>query len=756
MLQTDPETQSARQSFEYRISPEGRFASYARGRLAHFASRQVLTVLGSLILGAMIDPGMGILVFGIALIGEGIDCLTLRRFLVRGMLGARARMISTITAALQAVAITMCVWIGWHATIGPEARFFAIAYICGAVINAGLVYPFHRHATEARIVIYILAIATLFAIDGVAGRGGRTQLVFDSLATLMLSYMAYSFVQFVLRSHTKRIKMEGDLIEQQDKLDHSYQTLRTREREAQHLALVAANANDSVLVTDREGRIEYTNASFTRVTGYTPEEALGRLPADLLNGPNTDKEAISAILNAREEHAPVRMELINRTKSGKDIWVETNITPLIDADGVVQGEVAIERDITRSKQRELELAAAKTAAEEGARAKAQFLAMVSHEIRTPLNGIIGMSDVMLSGSLEPEQRNTVETILASGESLLTIINDILDLSKLEAGKMEVESTPFNLRTQLQGALTLLHPLALDKGLSISLEFDGMPEGDILGDPGRVRQVFLNLMGNAIKFTQAGGVIAKVVALPSEAPTEIRISVQDTGIGIAEERLSDVFAAFAQADSATTRHFGGTGLGLTISRQLAHQMGGDITATSTPGVGSCFTMSFGTRVVAATERAGQVATPTQPLQLPSELRILVADDNRTNQLLLSKLLSDLEGGLMFADDGLEAVAAFTREAPDLVLMDMSMPRCDGLEATRRIRALEAGLQSKSVPIIALTANAFASDRDRCLAAGMDGFLTKPIRRRELFDAILSFAPDTIQDPHADPIRKAAAI
>lgn len=755
MLQTDPETQSARQSFEYRISPEGRFASYARGRLSHFASRQVLTVLGSLILGVLIDPFVGLLAFAIALVGEGIDCITLRVLLVRNILDARAQVISTVTAALQAITITMCVWIGWHATVGPEARFFAIAYMCGAVINAGLVYPYHRHATEARIVIYILAIAVLFAIDGVAGRGGRTQLVFDSLATLMLSYMAYSFVQFVLRSHNKRIKMEADLIEQQDKLDQSYQTLRTREREARHLALVAANANDSVIVTDREGRIEYTNASFSRVTGYSQEEALGRLPAELLNGPSTDTDAIEAILTAREEHAPVRMELINRTKSGKDIWVETNITPMIDADGIVQGEVAIERDITQSKQRELELAAAKTAAEEGARAKAQFLAMVSHEIRTPLNGIIGMSDVMLSGALDAEQRSTVETILTSGESLLTIINDILDLSKLEAGKMEVESAPFDLRTQLQSALTLLHPMARDKGLSISLDFDGMPEGNILGDSGRVRQVFLNLMGNAIKFTQTGGVAAQVIGVPAGAPTEIRILVQDTGIGIAEDRLSEVFAAFAQADSATTRHFGGTGLGLTISRQLARQMGGDISATSTPGIGSCFTMSFKTKVVAATERTGQIAPPAEVLRLPVGLRVLVADDNRTNQLLLGKLLSDLGDGLVYADDGLEAVAAFTREAPDLILMDMSMPQCDGLEATRRIRALEVGSPLAPVPIIALTANAFASDRDRCLAAGMDGFLTKPIRRRELFGAILSFAPAKIQGSQAGPVRKAAS-
>lgn len=749
------ETQNTRQKFEDRISAEGRFASYARGRLSYFLGRQVLTIIGAAILGVLVSPKLGFVALLVALAGEAVDCLTLRAFVRRGNYGPQARAASVGTAAIQAISISICVWLGWGATAGPEARFFAVVYMCGAVINAGLVYPFHRRATEARLVIYIIAIASLFALDGFAGRGGHGQLVFDFLATLMLAYMVYTFIRFVLRSHTKRIAMERDLIHRQDMLDQSFQTLEARAREARQLAMVAANANDSVIVTDREGRIEYTNASFTRVSGYAAEEALGKLPAELLNSPNTDTEAIAAIFKARDIHEPVRMELINRTKDGKDIWVETNITPMVDDDGIVQGEVAIERDITQAKQREKELADAKTAAEEGARAKAQFLAMVSHEIRTPLNGIIGMSDVLLSGALQRDQRETVQTILSSGEALLTIINDILDLSKLEAGKMEIETIPFDLRAQLQGALALIHPLAEEKGLSLSLTFEDLPADQFMGDPGRVRQVFLNLMGNAIKFTKSGGVSARVSAVPGPQGDEIRIAVKDTGIGIPEDRLAHIFAAFAQADGATTRYFGGTGLGLAISRQLARQMGGDIDVASIPGEGSCFTLRFLTRPVDAVPKASTCKATGGIAEIPPDIRILVADDNRTNRLLLGKLLDRVKPGLIFAVDGIEAVEKFRTEAPDLILMDMSMPRCDGIEATRLIREIEALGTAPSVPILALTANAFASDRDRCLEAGMDGFLTKPIRRRDLFAAIADFAPAHLWAPAASDTLKTVA-
>ncbi|MDD9717799.1 ATP-binding protein [Dinoroseobacter sp. PD6] len=761
MPQPAPQAQNARQKFENRTSDEGRFAAYARGRVGHFAARQVLTLLGALILWVLVSPQMGLLALALALLGEAVDCLSLWVLIKRRNFGRGARIVSTGTAAVQALSIAACVWIGWHATAGPEARFFAVAYLCGAIINASLVFPYNRRATEARLVIYILVIAVLFALDGLQGRGGRAQLVFDSLATVLLLYMAYSFVSFVLRSYTKRIKMEREMLEGQERLDRSYQTLRAREREARHLAMVAANANDSVIVTDRAGHIEYVNASFTRVTGYTVEEALGRTPAELLNGPNTDTEAIEAILNARRTHEPVRLELINRTKFGKDIWVETNITPMMDSDGNVVGEVAIERDITQAKQREQELAAAKTAAEEGARAKAQFLAMISHEIRTPLNGIIGMSDVMLSGPLDPEHRGNLQTILASGEGLLTIINDILDLSKLEAGKMEIDQVPFDLRAELQAALDLVRPLANEKGLSLSVDVSGLPEGRILGDPGRVRQVFLNLMGNAIKFTRAGAVSLRAAVDTGAAPPRVTLAVQDTGIGIPADRLDQIFDAFAQADSATTRDFGGTGLGLAISRQLTQQMGGDITVTSVPGKGSCFTMEFvtGLDVMQPVEVSPRICADDEA-DLPASLRLLIADDNRTNRLLLGKLLSPLKDGMRFAKDGVEAVEAFVAEVPDLILMDMSMPRCDGLEATRRIRALEASRCTNApVPIIALTANAFASDRERCLAAGMDGFLTKPIRRNDLLTTIAratrnsAIASDNAAQP---PPRHSAAV
>jgi CheY-like chemotaxis protein/anti-sigma regulatory factor (Ser/Thr protein kinase) len=317
---------------------------------------------------------------------------------------------------------------------------------------------------------------------------------------------------------------------------------------------------------------------------------------------------------------------------------------------------------------------------------------------------------------------------------LKIINDILDFSRLDAGKLSIDPVDFSLRHCVQSAIELLQSTARDKGLTFDVTFATVLPPLLSGDDGRIRQVLINLLGNAVKFTEKGGVTVSVRHHDVDGRILVTIEVTDTGIGIPEDRLDRIFVQFSQADSATTRKFGGTGLGLTISRLLARRMGGDITLTSEPGKGSRFTV---TMLLSAATGASAEATAAPPLPeepLPSGFSVLVAEDNRTNRLLIEKYLKDTALALSFAVDGRQAVETARRERPDVILMDMSMPEMDGLEAARHIPA-PPGPQPI---IVALTANAFAADREACLAAGMNDFLAKPVRRTQLLATLARHA------------------
>src|ERR1700676_3885253 len=420
--------------------------------------------------------------------------------------------------------------------------------------------------------------------------------------------------------------------------------------------------------------------------------------------------------------------------------------PLYARNGTLQGASAAARDVTERKRVEAELQKARAAAESASRPKSDFLASMSHEIRTPMNAIMGIADLLAKTPLSPEQDKYVQIFRRAGDNLLNLINDILDLSKVEASQLELERTGFSLNDHLEKVTEMVVGRAFEKGLALVCEIAPNVPADLVGDPTRLRQVLLNLLGNAIKFTEFGAVSPRVTPdADCSIPTALPFTISDTGIGIPGEKLGQVFEPCTQADSSTTRRFGGSGLGLTISKRLVELMGGRIWVESEVGKGSVFAFAVPFEISATVNRPTAAPVGTGPEPALPALRILLAEDSPDNCIITMAYLEDTPYQVDIAETGAIACQKFRAGHYDLVLMDRQMPVMDGLTATRTIRAWEQANDREPTPIIALTASALKGDREKCLAAGCTAFLTKPIKQEVLLHAIKEHSLAALTSP-----------
>jgi PAS domain S-box-containing protein len=620
-------------------------------------------------------------------------------------------------------------------SFGPKAETFFV-FTIAAVIASMAVILYSQALRVVVLFVVVLMAPLLLNLGGVIGPTiwqpglwGYACLVIFFAYLFMLASQLHRERWEALQSAHLLASRAGELERARNELGQARDELgrlvdeRTAElrKASEDYRRIFENAHDPILIFRPEDeRVLNVNRRACEIYGFSREEFLG---LSLMDVSENVERGRGQVIQTMEKGVFYNFDSVQRRKDGSRMFLEINASA-IEYDGK-PAILSINRDVTERRKAE-ELRLAKEAAEQADQAKSRFLANMSHEIRTPMAGVLGLVDLLLKTELSPAQRGYGELIQSSAASLLRLIDDVLDFSKIEAGRLSLEQVPFDLHAALREIVELLRFRAGEQGTDLGLAIRPEVPEWVLGDPGRLRQVLTNLVGNAVKFTAGGTVDVEVERL---ADGRVRFHVRDTGIGIPQEARDRLFSLFSQADSSTSRRFGGSGLGLAISQRIVEQMGGEIGYESTPDVGSVFW--FVLPLAPAQPPAPVALLPGRPAALGPNgrrHRILVAEDNAINQLVITHELAVLGYEVTAVNNGLEALQALERSPFDLILMDCQMPELDGYEATRRIR--EGVAESREIPIVALTAHALKEDLERCLAAGMNDTITKPFREEML--------------------------
>jgi len=511
-------------------------------------------------------------------------------------------------------------------------------------------------------------------------------------------------------------------------------------RESERLyRLLADNVHDVIWTTDITLKPVFISPSILTLSGYHAHEALPVLYRSIiLESPLCENFRRTAVKEENSQERPIHWEMRLRKKDGTDIWIESIASPLWSVSGCFSGIIGVTRDITRRKEIMLELETAKEQANKANRAKSEFLANMSHEIRTPMNGILGTLQLLGMTDISGEQRHHVDTALKSGRSLLTIINDILDFSKIEAGKIEIREEPFSPREVIASLIASFTAMVQDQSVAIVNRIEENVPDLIVADQIRFRQVLTNLVGNAVKFTDAGEITIHLQTVDHQQNERIRLqcTVTDTGIGLSDQVIPELFEPFSQGESSFRKKYKGTGLGLSIVRQLVQLMGGTIAIFGEKDQGTKVVFDIQAGITHRHRESNPAPVSTrQPSGKSNSQNILLVEDDAINQQILRSVLEKLGHTVTIAHNGRQALHTLLARKYDCVLMDIQMPEMDGFETTRRIRSQKQYSTNAQIPIIALTAFAMTGDREQCLAAGMNHYLSKPVDINALEEILL---------------------
>lgn len=518
-------------------------------------------------------------------------------------------------------------------------------------------------------------------------------------------------------------------------LEEEIANRKKSELEIKKLSFVISKTDNSILITDNTGKIQWVNEGFIRLTGYIPEDILGTHGEFIKHGTENKLHPQNPFFQKLfTEKQTISYESCSYKKDGTEYWVISTLTPILNTEGDIESIVVIDSDITSQKKAEQEILRSKKLAEESVRAKELFIANMSHEIRTPMNAIMGIVQLMQDTKLDESQKKYLRSLQFAGENLLYIINDILDFSKIESGKMSIEKIEFNISTLVNGLVNSMIYRAKEKNVELSFDLQKNIPENLVGDPVRLNQILTNLIGNAIKFTEKGYI--KVIIKEKEkhdGGVTLKFDVEDTGIGIAKEKQEIVFAVFEQAQMETSRKYGGTGLGLSIVKRLVELQGGTVSLKSKLGKGSTFSFELTFPIAEVHPVKQEKDTQTDDTSDLSDKEVLLVEDNSLNQMVAEKFLESMGSKIDIAENGAKAVKMLKKKNYDLVLMDIQMPEMDGYEATRCIRNNFSG-KKKNIPILAMTAHAFQGEEMKCRQAGMNDYITKPLNRNILLNKV----------------------